>query len=97
MSYMEEQLGKNVRKRVKFWAVYFLFVVVLFMASSDFYLDMGLALIGMSILGIVDEKVKEGYWFRFSDLKGRKYTHEKLIVWSFIVGVLTLVFGLLFG
>lgn len=89
-----KQLKQRAKSRAVLWLVYILSVLYLNLNSDDFYNSVGLTMIGLGISMLIDERLKEGYFFKIEDLKGKKYTHEKLAVWSIIVGVLTILAGL---
>ena len=49
---------------------------------------LNLWLLGLITLVLLDEYVKEGYFFKFDDV-AKPFTHEQLVIW--LVGVLILI------
>lgn len=90
-----DDLKKGLSKRVVLWIGYGIGLLLYILAVDDFYWSMAIGNLLLAGLGLVDEKIKEGYWFKRSDLAGRHWTHEKLIVWAFINGLAMLVLGVL--
>jgi len=89
-----KSLEKRGAKRFVLWLVYLIFAFMWNVNNVDnFYSGAGLSLIALSVFTVIDEKIKEGYFFDPKDLKGKGWTHEKLVFWSAVFGAVLLMIG----
>ena len=79
MSYWEEQLKKRWKDRV---LMFFLYSPILWFSWEFSKLAFLYALL---VYVIVDEFIKEGYAFSFSDVVNGRVTHEKLAVMDVVL------------
>ena len=87
------ELEKRLKYRMFIWFVYLVLVGVgiIFLNKYEAILFANAVVIPIVL---VDEKIKEGYWFRFSDIV---FTHEAIVVYLLATFVFIVVIGLIWG